>query len=187
MKILKSKYIIFFFSLFLIISCNPDDVPIEEPVELITTLTYTLVPVISGGDAVVLSFKDLDGDGGNVPTIIGGTLTANTTYSGTISLLNETTTPAEDIAAEVKSEDVDHQFFFAIDNVNLSLTYSDQDANGQPLGLTTALTTGNASSGTLMLTLRHQPDKNAVGVADGDISNAGGETDIEVAFPIEVQ
>ena len=43
----------------------------------------------AGAVPVVLSFTDLDGDGGNAPVINGGTLQANTTYTGTIDLLNE--------------------------------------------------------------------------------------------------
>ncbi|HBK71516.1 MAG TPA: type 1 periplasmic binding fold superfamily protein, partial [Flavobacteriaceae bacterium] len=35
--------------------------------------------------------------------------------------------------------------------------------------------------------LRHEPNKSASGVSDGDITNAGGETDIEVIFNITVQ
>jgi len=37
------------------------------------------------------------------------------------------------------------------------------------------------------VTLRHQPDKGAIGVSDGDITNAGGETDIEVLFDVIIE
>jgi len=37
------------------------------------------------------------------------------------------------------------------------------------------------------ITLRHEPAKDATGVSDGDITNAGGETDISVNFPVEIQ
>ena len=43
------------------------------------------------------------------------------------------------------------------------------------------LSTGEASSGTLTLTLRHEPNKPNSGLAD-----AGGETDIEVTFDVAV-
>ena len=37
------------------------------------------------------------------------------------------------------------------------------------------------------MTLRHEPAKDASGVAAGDITNAGGETDIEVTFDVTVE
>jgi len=166
-------------------ACKKDDPVIPNEEELITTFTYTLST--SGATPVVLSFTDLDGDGGNAPTINGGTLQANTTYTGTIDLLNEAESPAESITAEIAEEKEDHQFFFATDGLDLSFAYEDLDANGQPVGLTTTLVTGNAGTGNLRITLRHQPDKSANGVTNGAIDNAGGETDIEVTFPVTIQ
>ena len=37
------------------------------------------------------------------------------------------------------------------------------------------------------ITLRHEPAKTATGVSGGDITNAGGETDIEVVFDVTVE
>ena len=48
-------------------------------------------------------------------------------------------------------------------------------------------TVGAASNGTVVVTLRHQPDKTASGVSSGDITYAGGETDIEVSFPLVIE
>ena len=61
------------------------------------------------------------------------------------------------------------------------------DADGNPIGLATTVTTGAASTGEFTVILRHEPMKDAQGVKDGDITNAGGETDIEVNFPVEIQ
>ena len=168
-------------------SCEKDDPdPINEE-EVITTLTYTLTPQ-GGGAAVVLSFQDLDGDGGNTPVITTGNLAANTTYSATLQLFNEVASPAEDITVEVLAEAADHQFFYASTSaLNASVSYSDEDGDGNPVGVASTVTTGAASSGNLTITLRHEPDKFAAGVADGDIANAGGETDIEVTFSVTIQ
>ena len=95
----------------LFISCEKEDPFIPEEPELITTLSYTLTPV-NGGDDVVLLFKDIDGDGGEAPSISSGTLEVNQEYTGTISLLNESIMPAENISDEIREEDEDHQFFF---------------------------------------------------------------------------
>ena len=177
-----------FISLLAVISCSddPDDPVIENEEEVITTLTYTLTPA-EGGSAVVLQYQDLDGDGPNQPTITNGTLSAETSYSGALTLLNETESPAESITEEIEEEDADHQFFFASTVTGLTVAYGDTDGDGKPVGLASTLTTGAAGSGNLTVTLKHEPDKSASGVSDGDMTNAGGETDISVTWTITVE
>ncbi|MFK7935983.1 MAG: type 1 periplasmic binding fold superfamily protein [Saprospiraceae bacterium] len=167
-------------------ACEQDDPEIPNEEEVITTLNYTLTPE-GGGAEVTMRFEDLDGDGGNAPEITGGTLAANTTYRGSLELLNEQESPAEDITEEVAEEDDEHQFFFSTTLNGVTVSYDDTDGDGNPVGLSTLITTGDADSGNFTVTLRHEPDKGADGVADGKIDNAGGETDIEVTFPVEVQ
>ncbi len=173
------------FSLVLFVACDPEEPGDGPEPELITTLNYTLTP--TDGEVVVLTFQDPDGDGGDAPVISSGTLSANTTYVGTIELLNESVDPVEDITEEVEEEDEEHQFFFMSTVAGLTVDYADQDEDDNPVGLTSSLTTGDASTGTLTINLIHEPQKDADGVATGDISNAGGESDIEVTFSIVVQ
>ncbi len=168
-------------SIMLISSCTKEDSNDEE---LITTLTYKLTPV-GGGNAVTLSFRDIDGDGGNAPVISASPLKANTVYNGELTILNESESPSDDITAEIKAEDKEHQFFF--ESSILKVEYTDKDANGNPLGLLTKVSTTAPGTGKLKVTLKHEPNKTASGVKDGKISNAGGETDIEVEFNITVQ
>lgn len=182
----KLLFLALAFSAVFVSACDPDD-PIVNEEELITTLRMTLTPA-GGGTPVVLSFVDLDGDGGNAPVITGGTLAANTTYTGALTILNESETPVEDITEEIETEDDEHQFFFTTSaGLNLTVSYADQDGNNNPVGLATSAAAGAASTGTLTVTLRHEPNKTAAGVKEGDITNAGGETDIEVVFPVTIQ
>lgn len=167
-------------------SCTKEPTVIPNEEEVITTLNYTLTPV-GGGTAVTMTFQDLDGDGGADPVITGGTLTANTTYDGTMELLNETESPAEDITAEIEEEDAEHQFFFTTTVTGLDVSYADLDDDGNPVGLETEVQTDAAGMGTITVILRHEPNKSGTGVAGGDITNAGGETDIEVTFDVDVQ
>ena len=167
-------------------SCEKEDPIVPNEEEVITTLVYTLTPQ-GGGTAVEFRFTDLDGDGGDAPVITNGTLDTNTVYNGSLTLLNEAETPVENITVEVEEEGADHQFFFAITGANASVDYADADADGNPIGLSTTFSTTAASTGTLVVTLRHEPDKGATGVAGGDITNAGGETDIEVTFDLTIQ
>lgn len=180
------SYLILAFLFVIGVHCNNDDpTPVNEE-ELITTLTLTFTPA-SGGDPVIFQFKDPDGIGGTQAQLFVDTLAANTTYTGSIALLNESVNPAANIGAEVEEEGDAHQFFFQISSgLELNYSYNDQDINGDPVGLETNWTTGNAGSGTLKVILRHEPDKEASGVSGGDIALAGGETDIEVEWPVVI-
>ncbi len=179
-------FILIAFGMFFFNSCGDDDVVIPNEEELITTLRYTLSP--TSGAPIVFSFQDLDGDGGNSPVISNGTLEANTTYNGTIELLNDAAAPAEDITVEVAEESNEHQLFYTTTASGLSIQYNDMDDNGKPLGLSTILTTGDVGeNGNLTITLRHKPNKSAEGVEAGIVDNAGGETDIEVTFQVTIE
>ena len=173
-----------------IVSCSDDDdnppPPINEE-EVITTLTLTLEPQ-GGGTAVVFTSRDLDGDGPDAPVItVSGDLAANTFYDGTVIVLNELETPAENITIEVLEEDDEHQFFYVPSTgSNVIVSYDDSDDDGNPIGVETLFETGDASTGTLTVTLLHEPNKDAAGVSDGDPSNAGGETDVTATFDYTV-
>ncbi len=167
-------------------SCKKDDPEIPHEEELITTLKVELTD--SSGTKKMLSFVDLDGDGGQSPTITSDTLDSQTEYQAKITLLNESESPAESIDEEVLEEAEEHQMFFlASSGLSIDISYNDQDANGNPLGLESIFQTNDSSSGTLTVILRHEPNKSAQGVAIGDINNASGETDIEVNFNVVVQ
>ncbi|HAA11961.1 MAG TPA: type 1 periplasmic binding fold superfamily protein [Cytophagales bacterium] len=159
----------------------------ENEEELITTLRITFTET-GTSNTVSAVFQDLDGDGGDAATLTNPTFAANTTYSATIEVLNESETPAEDITAEVEEEGAEHQFFFELSSgTGITTEYTDDDGSGNPVGLSFNLTTTDAGTGTMIVTLRHEPNKSASGVSGGDITNAGGETDIEVTFDVTVQ
>ena len=185
MKTLHSIKLIalLFISSILLSSCsdNHEDDDHDHEEELITTVTYTLS---NGADIVTLKFQDLTGGSIEDATYdVSGPLTANTTYTGSIQLLNETESPAEDITEEVQEEADEHEFFYASSVAGVSITKTDMDSNGNPIGIGTALTAGNAGTGTLTIILKHEPTKPNNGSSDA----AGGSTDVEVSFLIEVQ
>ncbi len=163
----------------------PEPIVIPNEEEVITTLNYTLTA--TNGDVVTFTFRDLDGDGGTEPVITNGALDTNTTYSGVLELLNETESPAENITEEVEEEGAEHQFFFSESLADLNIEYGDTDSDGNPIGIKTTLKTGKAGKTDLTITLRHQPNKSGAAVAGGDITNAGGETDISVVFSVDVK
>lgn len=184
-----NKFLIFLFSIGLLtlISCSKDDHENEE--ELITTVIYTLTP--ASGNNVVMTFRDTDGDGGKAPVITTtGNLKVNESYTGTIAVLNESVSPADNISQEILDEALEHQFFFEVTGSlagKLSITYDDKDSKNNPLGLKTKAIATQAGTGKLKVTLRHEPNKTASGVSSGNIANAGGETDVEVTFDVEAK
>ncbi|MAZ29507.1 MAG: type 1 periplasmic binding fold superfamily protein [Cytophagaceae bacterium] len=191
------KYSILFSILALsLASCSYDtsDFPkVINEEEVITTMEVELAPQ-GGGDTVMWVSRDLDGDGPQEPQItISGPLRANTTYTGSLELLNETEDPAESINEEIMEEADEHQFFFQVAGLDITTAYADSEADYVsgggtfPVGLAFVLTTGAASSGNYTITLRHEPAKDAAGVADGDITNAAGETDFAQSFPVSIE
>ncbi len=177
-------------------ACSSDDDNTPEVIneeEVITTMIVTLEP--ETGAAVTLTSRDLDGDGPDAPVInVSGPLQAGMNYSGSIVLQNETETPAELINEEIEEEADEHQFFFqAGGGLNATLSYADSEneylTNGSdnPVGLEFNFRAGTASTGQFTVTLRHEPNKDASGVSDGDISNAGGETDFAQTFNLTIQ
>lgn len=173
-----------FISSLTIVSCSSDDDGDDDhdhEEELITTVTYELT---NGTDIVTLEFQDVDGDGSALPTYtISGPLAANTIYTGEIELLNETEDPAEDITEEVEEEGDDHEFFITSSISDIIVTKTDVDEDGNPIGILSTLETGDAATGTLTIILKHEPTKPNDGTSEG----AGGSTDVEVTFDIEVQ
>ncbi len=162
--------------------CGKDDPPppINEG-ELITTLTVVLVDSSNIENMVSASFRDVDGPGGNAPTVDAIVLQANKTYWCTIMVLDESKNPAVDIGEEILEEAEDHQFYFQAQGVNVAVTYRDADQVGLPLGIETAWSTGVASNGTVTITLKHKPGIKAA----GDPITVG-DTDIEVTFAVTV-
>jgi len=172
----------------LVSGCKDDDpAPVNEE-ELITTVKLSF-QAMNGespvGDAKVFTWKDLDGSGSNAPVIDDIDLDVATTYTVTVTILNESNAQnVQDITEEISEENTAHQFFYST-TIGMTTTYLDIDSNGKPLGLKFRAVTGNnGTPGTFKITLRHEPDKNAANVSSGDITNAGGETDIEAIFPI---
>ncbi len=171
------------FTAVLFVSCvNDSDPEVEE--EVITTMTVTLEPE-GEGTTVTLQTRDLDGNGPDAPVItVSGDLAAGVTYNGSIELLNETEDPAEDMTEEVEELDLEHQVFYTVGSgLDVTTAYGNYDSAGDPLGTEFTLTAGAVSSGTLTFTLRHEPVKNP----ENDMVVAGGATDIDATFDIEVK
>ncbi|NIJ45516.1 hypothetical protein FHR24_001984 [Wenyingzhuangia heitensis] len=187
-----------------IVSCEKDDPVIPNEPELIANVTLTLTPE-AGGEDVVFHWHDENGDGVvDDSEKTEGSLDSNTVYTTVISLNGEDEDHHEeeeeeheeegeehdhehgdDIDAEVKEEGTEHQFFYTHQIDGLTVLYTDKDENGKPIGLETTFTTGESyTGGAVKIVLRHEPNKFAEGVANGDVTNAGGENDVDITFDL---
>jgi len=193
-------YLLLLLGAIFIVSCSDDEEPMmmeeEEEEEVINQVKLTFTPD-NGEDAVVAAWFDADGDGAGLPAIDGIQLEEGVSYALSLELTNTLGATPEDITAEIKEEDAEHMFFFSftdglfsdptgngnVDNRNDPLNYADQDANGQPVGLSTNWTAGahTDAAGTFQVILKHQPDLKTA-ASDATV----GGTDIDISFAIEI-
>lgn len=165
-------------------SCKPDENNCDNcESELITSVYVSLTDSASGAVSS-FAFRDLDGDGSNAPVQFDTIkLNANRTYNVSLLVLDESKTPADTISNEILEEANDHQFFYHAHDINVAFTYRDQDSNtpALPVGLLTKWVVGaTTGTGTIHVTLKHQP-----GIKDGN--EATGDTDVEIEFNAQVQ
>jgi hypothetical protein len=186
-----------FLSLVLVFSgCSDDHDDHDHEKEVITTvqLTFTQLnpngTVTAGVAPIVATWKDADGTGVGAPTVNQVSLKQTTLYRMEVAVLNELANPAQDLTSEIRNEGTKHQFFFQKTGTYIdTVIYDDQDSNGKPIGLKNKLQTfSNVGVNTLKVILRHEPNKNGANVSSGNITNAGGETDIETtpAFSLNI-
>jgi len=157
--------------------------------EFITKVTIRLEE--QGTQNVVnIIWNDPDGDGRG--DFVGtANIKSNRTYKGTVQLLNELASDPKDrdITKEIEEEADEHQFFYTFSN-NLApfatITITDRDKRGLPLGLkfdlvTSALPGGTASlTGSLNVVLSHYTTITKTG------TNPGNEEDINISAPISI-
>jgi hypothetical protein len=174
-----------FLAAFLFAGCNDDPQATNEK-EVITTFIVTLIPAVNPtpevGDTIRLSWDDVNLDAivDANELITNRPLRLGEAYKASIKILNKSVDPEIDISEEVKEEDEEHILCFTVTNVGITITNLDEDKNGLPVGLTSTWTATSVSTGTVNITLRHQP-----GVKTGDCPGAG-ETDATITFPVQV-
>jgi hypothetical protein len=184
---------------FTFLSCEVDDPQKEEVPELITKVILSFEQ-ISGGEPIVATATDPDGEGvADVQIDHPIMLEPLTTYNLRITLVNnlvDATQPEYDVSQEVREEADEHMFFFGwnenlfsepsgignIENAGGAVHYLDEDINGLPLGLETRWTTSASLTGELRIILKHQPDLKS---DQSDVRM--GETDLDIIFPIIIE
>ncbi|KHJ37009.1 hypothetical protein PBAC_27850 [Pedobacter glucosidilyticus] len=182
---MKNKFKFLAFAALLVGSisaCKKDELPHVHEEELITTVTLRFTNTANANDVVTVTARDVDGDGGNAPVIGALNLRPNTTYNWSVTqILDESESPAEDVREEIVEENYEHLLVYTATPANLiTVNITDRDRNNLPVGLTGTATTTTAGTGTLRVTLKHQPNGTKNGTA------APGSTDFEFTFPLNV-
>lgn len=175
-------------------SCESEDPEKENDGEVITDVTLKFQELNASNALVgsVLSFKASDPQGievGKTPTIQSISLAKGKKYQMTIEVTNAI--KGEDITQEILTEAAAHQFFFlgqVFDSNIFSIQYA--DAGGVALGLKNTVTVSispGTNNSNMRLVLRHDLNKNFPGATSPTFANfaqAGGETDLDLIFPV---
>lgn len=178
-----------------LIGCKDDDAPEDEnEEEIITKVRLIFNPEM--GTPLTFLATDPDGEGPEDLSVEGAiSLAPNTVYELFIELDNELA--GESITEEVEEEGDEHLFLFGfteglfanpLGDGNLdgraadAVDYLDEDVQGLPLGLITRWRTGEATSGTFRVVLKHQPD-----LKTETSSLQDGETDIDITWNLVVE
>ena len=172
--------------------------------EVITTVVLTFTSQTDGSE---LAFSWSDAENSASPVVDDIILQDTDDYYLTVEFLNELESPAENLTPEVADEDDEHQIFFTgsavegpatSDNANAIIehAYADEDSDGLPIGLDNTISTLEAGSGKITVTMRHLPleggnpvktDGMAEDVAEGGFGSIAGANDAQVTFKIDVE
>jgi hypothetical protein len=175
-------------------SCDSNDPSKENDGEVITDVTLKFQELNASNALVgsVLSFKASDPQGievGKTPTVQSIGLTKGKKYQMTLEVTNSI--KGEDITQEILAEAAAHQFFFlgpVFDSNIFSLQYA--DAGGIALGLKNTVTVSSSpgtNNSSMRVVLRHNLNKSFAGASNPNFTNfvqVGGETDLDITFPV---
>jgi hypothetical protein len=164
-------------------ACKKDE---PNPVEDNENLTTVRLKLTEGGTTSTFTFKDLDGDGGNAPTIDKISLKPDKTYTMAVEILDESKTPVGNITTDIFDERDEHIFQYVPTPASiLAITTTDKDTRGLPVGLTSSVKTMAAGTGKLKVVLHHQPPVNGKIIKDGSFTI--GSIDFDGTFDVEVK
>jgi hypothetical protein len=191
----KSFLYVLLLTTFAFTACNSEDPEAENDQEVITDVILSFQELNLSGipTGAIITFKASDPQGievGSTPTIDNVTLIKGKTYQMKIEVRNSIAN--EDITAEILAESDEHQFYFlGTAFVGSSvLTYTYADPSGELIGLEGKVVIAQSpgfNNANMRIVLRHDLDKNFPGALNPNFENfiqAGGETDLDITFPL---
>lgn len=160
-------------------ACQSDDEEGPRDPNRVTTLVLTFTD--GDGQTILFLGSDPDGAGGDEPATDDIELDADADYTVGLALLDESGPNPRIRTEAVRAEAEKYLVCYETTGDLPEPVLQDTDANGDPLGLTATLSTGNPGTGTLRVILKYEPDK---GVTDPCTT---GETSVDQVFDVTVQ
>lgn len=196
--IIKTSIIIAFASLTVLVSCkksedagHPHDHSSQEQITTLILRGYDVANPADTTHFLSVKWEDLDGNGGNAPTIDSLLLDTGITYSMNMVLLDKTKTPYDTISNEILERGDIHQFFYTpsatiVGKVIVERLDKDNNNPALPIGLQTQWKVLGVPSyalpvsGTVNIVLSHY---------DGIPKTAlpSPESDIDISFPVRLK
>ncbi len=153
--------------------------------EVISRVTLTLSPVGFTAPVQTVFIDDPDGAGPQSPGAQVGTLSLvrGSTYTGVVKFENRLENPPEDITEEVEEESNEHRVIYTVTGAGLTITTTDVDRQGRPLGIRFNAAAGTtAGTGAVRVVLCHYGDSPKPATA----TSCTADTDIDVAFNFSI-
>ncbi len=164
--------------------CKKDETAVSPPLpgnEFLTTVQLVVTNTADATDVQTVSVKQLpDQPVDNSKAAL--TLKKNAVYTVQVKFLDETKTPAGNVTDDISTRRNYHLICFVVSGgAYLTVVRTDQDTNTPALqvGLQDKFTTGAASTGSINVQLRHQPN-----AKNGDCTP--GSTDADVNYPVTI-
>ena len=171
----KSRLTLFLLGIILFYSCSKDDPDGVNEQEFISNVILTIESPDGTQQTIDWDLSETNSQSINMEI--------DTNYNVGISFLNTSDpTDVEDVTLEIIDEADEHQVFFSAAGVVMEFVYMDFDSNGNPVGTQFVLAPLGAGSGSVTITLVHEPAK-----PNDGLDTAGGEIDIQTTFSVTVQ
>lgn len=159
---------------------KPSDANDENEHEAINKVTLTFSR--PGATNLVFVAEDPDGDGGLPPSRIDTIrLAAGQLYTAEVRFINIVNGVETDLTPEIITEGAAHEVFYVPTGLTLSISKTDRDVNGFPIGVATSWQTGPVAIGSLLVKLTHKP-----GIKGPNDSPNLGHSDLQLAMPIRL-
>ncbi len=159
--------------------------PADPDNEVITTVKITAVNAADTADVRTAQWKDLTPNDGN-PDLTQASirLKKDAVYNVSVEFMDETKSPAENITEEVEERSNYHLVCYQpTSGLNLTVVRTDFDNNTPKLelGVKSKFTTGAASTGSINVSLHHQPSNKNGSTCDL------GSTDVDVNYQVTIE
>jgi hypothetical protein len=163
-------------------SCKkPSNANDENEHEAINKVTLTFSR--AGAPNLVFVAEDPDGDGGLPPSRIDTIrLASGQTYNTEIRFSNIVNGVEKDLTPSIVAQGRSHEVFYIPAAVQLTVTKTDRDLSGFPIGVSSTWQTGPIALGSVQVKLMHK-----TGIKGPADSPTLGHSDLQLFMPIRLQ